>query len=587
MDALDRLLSEVVLPADPAEWPAWREERAARVGRVLADAFAAAIEEACTAYAASLTAAGDPYPFDVGGAAVREFATEVVGEYAAGMHLSGALSVYLTAPGVDSIPAEAAAAWSSVVNDSAVVFQRTATNRIVGATDALWNDVRSLSVDAIQVGMPNEDLKGVIEEATGYSEHRADTIARTETVGAYNGGEMAGARALGANGPVEKVWSAALDARTRPDHEAADGQWVRLDEAFDVGGEPMDHPVDPSASAANSVNCRCSMLLLYAGDERPDGTIAGDYGDEPVVVEPTPEEARAAAQEEKAAAREADVQSAAKEFGVHPDEVRVAMSEVSEVKALARADAALVQRESYGVLDAADALKVARPPRGLVDAGGEWDWLRQVDDAERRRLRAAWYIDSPSMSPDNLADRFRTLFPDAVGLGDDEVMERYWLFHSRRIEATGALRRGKLPSMRNYSDAFDLNDLVPGLRAQGYDVNVVLGGSDAQVAAHIAAVKRVQVVEEAYQALGPAAAPVHGPAVYRMGFQAFEEEVLSLDYVRANRAWTAVERARYDELVPYYLDAPGSSLEDVYAATVSAARLAELEVADYAVIPWA
>jgi hypothetical protein len=47
-------------------------------------------------------------------------------------------------------------------------------------------------------------------------------------------------------------------------------------EPFIVDGEEMQHPHDPNASAANSVNCRCILLEFWPGDTRPDGTIVGE-----------------------------------------------------------------------------------------------------------------------------------------------------------------------------------------------------------------------------------------------------------------------------------------------------------------------
>ncbi|MCC8164492.1 MAG: hypothetical protein LIO86_15335 [Lachnospiraceae bacterium] len=56
-----------------------------------------------------------------------------------------------------------------------------------------------------------------------------------------------------------KQWDATLDSRTRPDHQAADGQLRELDEDFNVGGERMKAP-GVGGSARNVCNCRCCML---------------------------------------------------------------------------------------------------------------------------------------------------------------------------------------------------------------------------------------------------------------------------------------------------------------------------------------
>jgi len=35
-----------------------------------------------------------------------------------------------------------------------------------------------------------------------------------------------------------------------------------MDEPFIIGGESLDYPGDPSGSAANVINCRCSVGYL-------------------------------------------------------------------------------------------------------------------------------------------------------------------------------------------------------------------------------------------------------------------------------------------------------------------------------------
>ena len=56
---------------------------------------------------------------------------------------------------------------------------------------------------------------------------------------------------------VNKEWVAILDTVTRPSHFNADGQVVNVKDPFNVGGEDLQHPRDPSGSAANILNCRC------------------------------------------------------------------------------------------------------------------------------------------------------------------------------------------------------------------------------------------------------------------------------------------------------------------------------------------
>lgn len=163
--------------------------------------------------------------------------------------------------------------WQAVANQNAVSYMADASNRLSQVGDDTWKMIRKKAQNAVAKGTTNEALKKEIESITGFSEFRADTIARTETVGAYVQGDMAGARALGVNGPVEKVWVAAIDARTRETHAAAHNQCVPMDQPFDVGGVKLDSPHDPSAPPGEVVNCRCYVEMLYPGDTRPDGSI--------------------------------------------------------------------------------------------------------------------------------------------------------------------------------------------------------------------------------------------------------------------------------------------------------------------------
>lgn len=96
--------------------------------------------------------------------------------------------------------------------------------------------------------------------------HRADTIARTESITALRAGRREGIEQgieAGAINPdaVKRRWDATLDSRTRPDHVAAHGQEVDgMNTPFVLAdGSRMLYPGDTSlgASAAQTIQCRC------------------------------------------------------------------------------------------------------------------------------------------------------------------------------------------------------------------------------------------------------------------------------------------------------------------------------------------
>jgi len=90
-------------------------------------------------------------------------------------------------------------------------------------------------------------------------QHRREVIARTETMRSLSVGNH---QLFDEWGVKEHEWSATIDGRQRPSHEAADGQRQPLGEPFIVGGYEMDHPLDGARGAPLSeiINCRCAEL---------------------------------------------------------------------------------------------------------------------------------------------------------------------------------------------------------------------------------------------------------------------------------------------------------------------------------------
>ena len=88
--------------------------------------------------------------------------------------------------------------------------------------------------------------------ATSYE--RAFEIATSESQGICNYADFVEASKAGKR---YKVWLSEMDERTRLAHWKANGQKVKINDHFIVGGEAMKYPHDLNASAENTVNCRC------------------------------------------------------------------------------------------------------------------------------------------------------------------------------------------------------------------------------------------------------------------------------------------------------------------------------------------
>ena len=102
--------------------------------------------------------------------------------------------------------------------------------------------------------------KGIRDRIPDLSGYRSALIARTETHGAANFGANEAAKEVDL--PLKREWVSAEDARTRQDHETANGQIVGMDEPFIVGGHALMYPGDPSGPADQTINCRCAVVFI-------------------------------------------------------------------------------------------------------------------------------------------------------------------------------------------------------------------------------------------------------------------------------------------------------------------------------------
>jgi uncharacterized protein with gpF-like domain len=154
---------------------------------------------------------------------------------------------------------------------------KAARNRLVRVPDSVFAAVRAETLKATTEGWSIDELAAQVDDILAEAgaerwKNRARTIARTETIAAYNSGTYAGflsyAKQLG--GSWEKVWLETHDHRTRPTHRDAPGgvggQRVPLQGMFDVGGFPMPYPGWPEGPPQEVINCRCSLLLAREGE---------------------------------------------------------------------------------------------------------------------------------------------------------------------------------------------------------------------------------------------------------------------------------------------------------------------------------
>lgn len=150
-------------------------------------------------------------------------------------------------------------------------FVQARANKLAGqVTDTTYGAIKDAITAGIGAGEGIDDIGARISHVFDVaSSSRADMIARTETVSAYNGATELYGRVLGADVVGGQEWISTLDDRTRPDHADADGQRVAVGDSFSVGGEDLAYPGDPDGPADEVVNCRCTTGLLTP-DEMDD-----------------------------------------------------------------------------------------------------------------------------------------------------------------------------------------------------------------------------------------------------------------------------------------------------------------------------
>lgn len=104
----------------------------------------------------------------------------------------------------------------------------------------------------------------------------ADSVryARTAMTGAQNAGrEDAFQRMVDMGVKLKQEWIAVFDDRTRHEHRILDGQKREVGEPFEVDGEEIMYPGDPSAADYLVWNCRCRLGVVFEGLEDRAGEL--------------------------------------------------------------------------------------------------------------------------------------------------------------------------------------------------------------------------------------------------------------------------------------------------------------------------
>ena len=138
------------------------------------------------------------------------------------------------------------------------------TIKITGVNKTTQDAVARQLRRGLDAGEGLNDLTGRIKTTLGSNRARALRIARTQTGGAVSTGRHAGMQSANVE---RKSWLTSRDKDVRDSHRAAESRYtegIPLDQPFEVGGQMLMYPGDPSGSAAEIINCRCVELAMRA-----------------------------------------------------------------------------------------------------------------------------------------------------------------------------------------------------------------------------------------------------------------------------------------------------------------------------------
>lgn len=141
------------------------------------------------------------------------------------------------------------------------------------ARDLKWNrqKVSSAITQGILQGESIPNIGKRLRKVVGMDKTASIRNARTATTGAENAGRVDSYVEAESKGvELEKKWVATLDQRTRSEHRQLDGQTCPIHDKFEVDGEEIAYPGDPTAAGYLVYNCRCTLVAEVKGIEYKD-----------------------------------------------------------------------------------------------------------------------------------------------------------------------------------------------------------------------------------------------------------------------------------------------------------------------------
>lgn len=154
------------------------------------------------------------------------------------------------------------------------LFKKTAKMTFADRLNVNMKDFKQKVKDTITRGIASgstyRDMANQLSLVTDEELYKSYRIARTEghrITAEAKLNSMKKAKKQGAD--VVKQWDATLDGKTRKNHRKLDGEWVEIDDYFEIGGRKVKAP-GKFGRAEEDINCRCILLTRprWAVDKR-------------------------------------------------------------------------------------------------------------------------------------------------------------------------------------------------------------------------------------------------------------------------------------------------------------------------------
>ncbi len=147
----------------------------------------------------------------------------------------------------------------------ALQFLTDRENKLSNVADEIFARIKGTLTEGINGGDSTAKLAARIKgEFNDLDDARALTIAQTETAAAYGEARQDAADQAG----VEwKEWLTSGLDNVRAFHLEAEGQRVRMNDPFQVGGEPLMYPSDSRGRPDNVINCHCVAIPVADSGE--------------------------------------------------------------------------------------------------------------------------------------------------------------------------------------------------------------------------------------------------------------------------------------------------------------------------------